>query len=123
VLFVDQRALSSETVPEQSNFLLRDVNSPRLLLSIASTTLSLWEGIWQAEVAVLCPGHQTRFARSIVLAARARREGNRVFRLIKLPTMFVNAEPDGHAVRTSKGDPRITRVGRLIRMTHRDEMP
>jgi hypothetical protein len=38
VLFVDQRALSSETVPEQSNFLLRDVNSPRFLLSIASTT-------------------------------------------------------------------------------------
>jgi exopolysaccharide biosynthesis polyprenyl glycosylphosphotransferase len=50
-------------------------------------------------------------------------KGSRVFNLLKLRTMVANAEPDGHALRAQKGDPRITRVGRLLRKARLDEMP
>ena len=50
-------------------------------------------------------------------------KGSRVFSLIKLRTMVANAEPDGHAQRAQKEDPRITRVGRWLRKARLDEMP
>jgi len=46
----------------------------------------------------------------------------RPFPIVKLRTMYVNAESDG--VRwAQKQDPRITRVGRLLRLTRLDECP
>ena len=45
------------------------------------------------------------------------------FELIKLRSMCDGAEVDGEAVWAQKNDPRITRVGRLIRMTRIDELP
>ncbi|MCI0476915.1 MAG: sugar transferase [Anaerolineales bacterium] len=50
-------------------------------------------------------------------------KGGKIFRLLKLRTMVADAEPDGHAVRAQKSDPRITRVGRWLRKTRLDEMP
>jgi exopolysaccharide biosynthesis polyprenyl glycosylphosphotransferase len=50
-------------------------------------------------------------------------KGGKVFRLLKLRTMTADAEPDGHALRAQKSDPRITRVGRLLRKARLDEMP
>ena len=46
----------------------------------------------------------------------------RIFRLIKLRTMVLTAEADGSrwAVRS---DPRVTRVGRFLRLTRLDEVP
>lgn len=49
--------------------------------------------------------------------------GGKVFDLLKLRTMVANAEPDGHAQRAQTNDPRITRVGRLLRKMRLDEMP
>ena len=48
----------------------------------------------------------------------------KVFRIIKFRTMVVDAEKlgDGLKVR-SEDDPRITRVGRILRMTSLDELP
>jgi len=50
-------------------------------------------------------------------------ERGRTFRLLKFRTMVDDAEADTGPVWTSAEDPRITRVGRLLRKTRLDEFP
>jgi exopolysaccharide biosynthesis polyprenyl glycosylphosphotransferase len=50
-------------------------------------------------------------------------KGGKVFKLLKLRTMVSDAERDGHALRAQAHDPRITRVGRILRKMRLDEMP
>lgn len=45
------------------------------------------------------------------------------FSMVKLRSMRTDAEKDGRAVYAAENDPRITRVGRLIRKTRIDELP
>jgi lipopolysaccharide/colanic/teichoic acid biosynthesis glycosyltransferase len=45
------------------------------------------------------------------------------FELLKLRTMVVGAEAMGAGVAVNRGDPRITRAGRLIRKLSLDELP
>jgi lipopolysaccharide/colanic/teichoic acid biosynthesis glycosyltransferase len=45
------------------------------------------------------------------------------FELLKLRTMEVGAETRGAGFAVDRGDPRITRVGRLLRRTSIDELP
>lgn len=47
----------------------------------------------------------------------------KVFQIIKLRTMHVDAEADGIARWCVKGDPRVTSLGRILRKTHLDELP
>lgn len=47
----------------------------------------------------------------------------KVFRMIKFRSMQVNSEKTGSGVYSAKGDPRVTRVGRIIRATSLDELP
>ena len=47
----------------------------------------------------------------------------RLFRMIKLRTMVNDAVHRGTGVYTSTGDPRITRVGKLLRRLSLDELP
>lgn len=49
-------------------------------------------------------------------------ERNRIFTIMKFRSMRVDAEPDG-PVWAEKRDPRITRVGRVIRKLRIDELP
>ena len=49
-------------------------------------------------------------------------DGN-IFRLYKLRSMTTNAEKDGAVWATGASDPRVTRVGRVIRKLHIDEIP
>lgn len=46
-----------------------------------------------------------------------------VFKIYKFRTMCVNAEHSGSGVYSGKGDPRVTRVGRILRATSIDELP
>ena len=45
------------------------------------------------------------------------------FELLKLRTMVVGAETMGAGLSVNRGDPRITRVGRLLRKLSLDELP
>jgi len=56
---------------------------------------------------------------------RQRRVGHdgREFDLLKLRTMIVGAETQGAGWAVNKGDPRITRVGRVLRRISLDELP
>lgn len=47
----------------------------------------------------------------------------RTFRMYKLRSMTCTAEADGLARWTFPGDPRVTRLGRLLRASHLDEVP
>jgi len=49
--------------------------------------------------------------------------GGSTFRVFKLRSMVPDAEKQGRAVWAEEGDPRITRVGRILRATHLDEFP
>ncbi len=49
--------------------------------------------------------------------------GGADFELLKLRTMEVGAESRGAGFAVDRGDPRITRVGRLLRRTSIDELP
>jgi exopolysaccharide biosynthesis polyprenyl glycosylphosphotransferase len=47
----------------------------------------------------------------------------RHFEIVKLRTMVADAERDGPKFCAGKGDPRLTPVGRFLRLTHLDEVP
>ena len=50
-------------------------------------------------------------------------KNGRRFNLIKFRTMIVNAEQETGPIWAHEGDDRVTRVGRLLRRTHLDEVP
>lgn len=50
-------------------------------------------------------------------------KGGKVFKMLKFRSMVVNAEHTGSGVYSSKGDSRVTKVGRIIRATSLDELP
>lgn len=50
-------------------------------------------------------------------------KGGRLYRVLKFRTMIQDAEADGEAHWAREGDPRATRVGRVLRKTHLDEFP
>jgi lipopolysaccharide/colanic/teichoic acid biosynthesis glycosyltransferase len=45
------------------------------------------------------------------------------FKIIKFRTMYIDAEKQTGPVWACKGDPRVTRIGRILRMTRIDEIP
>lgn len=47
----------------------------------------------------------------------------KIFRIYKLRSMQTNAEQPGSAIWATKNDARVTRVGRLMRAIHLDELP
>jgi lipopolysaccharide/colanic/teichoic acid biosynthesis glycosyltransferase len=49
--------------------------------------------------------------------------GGREFELLKLRTMEVGAETKGAGLAVDRGDPRITRTGRILRRLSLDELP
>ncbi|NOY98915.1 MAG: sugar transferase [Chloroflexi bacterium] len=50
-------------------------------------------------------------------------KGGKPFKLFKFRTMVQNAEEDGQARLAAEDDPRITRVGKILRKTRLDEFP
>ena len=50
-------------------------------------------------------------------------KGGRIFKLLKFRSMIVDAEKETGAVQATAHDPRVLRVGRLLRATAMDELP
>ena len=50
-------------------------------------------------------------------------EGGRIFRVLKFRSMVADAEKDVGPMPAGQDDPRVTRVGRLLRATALDEIP
>jgi lipopolysaccharide/colanic/teichoic acid biosynthesis glycosyltransferase len=50
-------------------------------------------------------------------------KGGRIFRALKFRSMIPNAEAKVGALQASANDPRVTRIGRLMRATAADELP
>lgn len=50
-------------------------------------------------------------------------KNGKVFRMYKFRSMCMDAEHTGSGVYSGKGDPRVTRVGRILRATSIDELP
>jgi lipopolysaccharide/colanic/teichoic acid biosynthesis glycosyltransferase len=57
------------------------------------------------------------------LERRREDAGGQPYRMFKFRTMRVDAEPQGRAVWATRDDPRVTRVGRVLRRTRLDELP
>lgn len=49
--------------------------------------------------------------------------GGKPFQIYKIRTMCYDAEAPGQAVWSTKGDPRVTAIGRALRFLHLDELP
>lgn len=49
--------------------------------------------------------------------------GGKEFDILKFRSMIVNAEEAGHSVPATDNDPRITKIGHIIRATRLDELP
>lgn len=49
--------------------------------------------------------------------------GGKEFHILKFRSMNVGAEHTGSGVYSGKGDPRVTRIGKIIRVTSIDELP
>lgn len=49
--------------------------------------------------------------------------GGREFELLKLRTMVAGSDPVGVGTAVTRDDPRVTRVGRILRRTSLDELP
>ena len=50
-------------------------------------------------------------------------EGGRIFDILKFRSMIIDAEKEGKSIPATDNDPRITRVGKVIRAIHIDELP
>jgi lipopolysaccharide/colanic/teichoic acid biosynthesis glycosyltransferase len=50
-------------------------------------------------------------------------KGGRIFKLLKFRSMIVDAEKETGAIQATSGDPRVLKVGRLLRATAMDELP
>ncbi|RMG34885.1 MAG: TIGR03013 family PEP-CTERM/XrtA system glycosyltransferase [Gammaproteobacteria bacterium] len=66
---------------------------------------------------------ESRGKGSILYRQKRVGRGGKVFELIKFRSMRMDAEGDGKAKWASESDPRITRVGRIIRKYRIDELP
>ena len=59
----------------------------------------------------------------ILFAQERRTKGGRLFKMYKFRSMVVNAESMGAGLFNYKDDPRVTKVGRLLRNSSLDELP
>lgn len=59
----------------------------------------------------------------VLFAQERRTKGGRLFKMYKFRSMVVNAESMGAGLFNYKDDPRVTKVGRLLRNSSLDELP
>jgi len=133
--FVDldaSRVVVEEVVPrERSEVLARALNvtvaavalillAPLFLLVALAVKLTSAGPVFYSQVRV---GVDRRYGQKSTYDRRGYDHGGKPFLMIKFRTMQVNAEVNGRAVWAVKNDPRVTKVGNLLRRTRLDELP
>ena len=113
---IDTPMLKYEYHSERFGYLLfkrlSDIVVSLLVLIITSPILAV------VAIAIKAEDHGPVFYKQ----KRCTKNG-KVFEIIKFRSMIVDAEKEGRSIPATKGDPRITRVGRIIRMIRVDELP
>ena len=95
--------------------------APKRFLDIATALLGLTIGL---PVLVLIGIAFTLESRGSVLYSQERVGLNGcIFRIFKFRSMVIDAERDSGPVWATESDPRVTRVGAVLRRTHLDELP
>ena len=89
-----------------------------ILIAVHALLLPLWLLLWTTIPVLIWLGDRGPVFYS---QKRVGREG-RIFTVLKFRTMVLDAERKGPAW-TVDGDPRVTKVGRLLRRTGLDELP
>ena len=90
-----------------------------VIAAAALVLLPLWPALWLAVALAIrldSPG-------PVLFRQRRLGRGGREFSVIKFRTMADGAEDLTGPVRAAVGDPRATRVGRVLRRLHVDELP
>jgi lipopolysaccharide/colanic/teichoic acid biosynthesis glycosyltransferase len=88
-------------------------------MALSGTGLVLSAPLWAAIAAAV----KLEDGGSVFFGQERVGEGGRVFRALKFRSMIPNAEAVVGALQASEDDPRITRVGRVLRATAMDELP
>jgi exopolysaccharide biosynthesis polyprenyl glycosylphosphotransferase len=96
--------------------------SVRALDLIASVIMLAWSLPLMAATAIAIKLEDGWHAPVIYRQTRVGLAG-RPFNVLKFRSMYANAEPDGRAQWARKEDPRVTRVGAVIRHLRIDELP
>jgi exopolysaccharide biosynthesis polyprenyl glycosylphosphotransferase len=130
-------------VPKISDIIVRGAKSVNLfdtpLMVVEGSGLNLSQRVWKRAMDIVLGSIAIVVASPIMLVVaiaiklddhgpvfykqtRVTLNGKK-FDILKFRSMIVNAEKDGHSIPAKDGDPRITRVGRVIRATRIDELP
>ena len=91
------------------------------LLDVAVAALLAAGGLLLAPLVVLAILVES--GRPVLYRQERLGRGGRPFQITKFRTMQYDAEPDGQAKWSTPNDARVTRVGRLLRLTRLDELP
>jgi len=95
--------------------------APKRSLDVLSALLGLTLGLPILVLIGLAIALESRG--SVLYSQRRVGRHGRIFRMYKFRSMRVNAERDSGPVWSSETDPRVTRVGAILRRTHLDELP
>ena len=95
--------------------------APKRFLDVTVALLGLTLGL---PVLILIGAAIALESRGSILYAQERVGHNgRTFRMLKLRSMITDAERESGPVWSNQADPRVTRVGSVLRRTHLDELP
>jgi lipopolysaccharide/colanic/teichoic acid biosynthesis glycosyltransferase len=102
----------------------REAAKPVGAKEVLDFVLALVLAVPAAPLVLLAAAVVKLTSRGPVIYAQSRVGLNgRVFTIYKLRTMYHNCEAASGAKWATKGDPRVTPVGRFLRATHLDELP
>jgi len=88
-------------------------------IALAGTGLIISSPLWAALAIVI----KWEDAGPVFFSQERSGEGGRVFRVWKFRSMIIDAEKHVGAVQAVADDPRVTRIGRIMRATAMDELP
>lgn len=95
--------------------------APKRFLDVSVALLGLTLGL---PILVLIGAAIALESRGSILYAQERVGHNgRAFRMLKFRSMVTDAERESGPVWSNQADPRVTRVGSVLRRTHLDELP